>query len=706
VRDSPGVEHGPHRTSVAEPLPLGATLVDGGVNFSVFAQHATLVELLLFDRFDDARPRQVISLHPRLHRTFNYWHVFVDGVGPGQVYAYRAHGPWDPAHGHRYNPRKVLLDPYARAIVYGDNWSRSAACEPVENARTAMKALVVDPHDFDWQGVTSPRYAPRERVIYEMHVRGFTRHPSAHVEHPGTFAALVEKIPYLLDLGVTTVQLMPVFQFDEREVNNVNPVDGKRLTNYWGYSPIGFFSPHRGYYTEDWTQMRHLTGFRDLVRELHRAGLEVFLDVVFNHTAEGDERGPALSYRGLDNAVYYLLNREDKSRYADFSGCGNTLNANHPTVRRLILDSLRYWVEVMHVDGFRFDLASALSRDAEGRPMKEPPLLWEIEQDPTLVHTRLIAEAWDAAGLYQVGSFPGERWAEWNGVFRDDVRRFVRGDYGLAGALASRLLGSADLYEAHGREPHQSINYVTAHDGFTLADLVAYDRKHNYENGEENTDGANDNWSYNHGAEGPVDDELINALRLRQMKNMMALLMLAHGTPMLLMGDEVARTQRGNNNAYCQDNAINWLDWELMDTHADLLRFTRQMIRMRRAHPSLSPQKYAIGAETRGASRWGRVTVAWHGVRVGQPDWSESARTLAYTLDGPGDDPLHILISAHDEPLRFELPAPPPGRHWHRAVDTSLPSPIDVALPGEEPPHAGPTYLVQDRSVVVLVAVG
>jgi len=702
--DSRRVESGPYRTSVGEPLPLGATIVDGGVNFSVFSQHATLIELLLFDRYDDPRPRQVIPLHPRLHRTFNYWHAFVDGVGPGQIYAYRAHGPWDPAHGHRYNPRKVLLDPYAHAIVYGDNWSRSAACEPIENARSAMKGLVIDPHDFDWQGVIPPRYGNRERVIYEMHVRGFTKHPTSETTHPGTFAAVIEKIPYLLSLGVTTVQLMPVFQFDEREVNNVNPVDGRTLTNYWGYSPIGFFSPHRGYYTEDWSQMRHLTGFREMVRELHRAGLEVFLDVVFNHTAEGDERGPSLSFRGLDNAVYYLLDPDDRSRYADFSGCGNTINANHPMVRRLILDSLRYWVEVMHVDGFRFDLASALSRDARGRPMREPPLLWEIEQDPLLVHTRLVAEAWDAAGLYQVGSFPGERWAEWNGRFRDDIRHFVRGDIGYAGAAAARLLGSADLYEAHGREPHQSINYVTAHDGFTLADLVSYDRKHNYENGEENTDGHNDNISCNHGAEGPTDDPAIQRLRVRQMKNLLALLFLAHGTPMLLMGDELARTQRGNNNAYCQDNPISWLDWSTTIEHEEINRFAREMIRLRRAHPNLAPQKYAIGAETRGASRWGRVTVAWHGVKVGEPDWSEGSRTLSYGLNGPGDDPIHILVSAHDEPLRFELPPPPEGHRWHRAVDTSLPAPADVVATGTREAIEANSYMVSDRAVVVLVA--
>lgn len=704
VRDSRGVNDTAHTVSIGQPLPLGATVVAGGVNFSVFSQHATLIELLLFDRFDDPRPIEAIPLHPRLHRTFNYWHVEVAGLGAGQIYAYRAHGPWDVGRGHRFNPRKVLVDPYARGIVYGDNYSRTAACEPVDNCKSAMKSLVVDTSDFDWQDTTPPRVPTHERIIYEMHVRGFTRHPSSGVEHPGTFAGLIERIPWLVELGVTTVQLMPVFQFDEREVDNINPVDGKRLTNYWGYSPIGFFAPHRGYYTEDWSEMRHLTGFRDLVRELHRAGLEVFLDVVFNHTAEGDARGPTLSFRGLDNAVYYLLDQDDRARYADFSGCGNTINANHPMVRRLILDSLRYWVDEMRVDGFRFDLASALSRDEAGRPMREPPLLWEIEQDPTLLHTRLVAEAWDAGGLYQVGDFPGERWAEWNGRFRDDVRRFVRGDHGMAGALAARLLGSADVYEAQGRDPHQSINYVTAHDGFTLADLVAYDRKHNYDNGEENTDGANANWSSNHGAEGPADDPAITALRRRQMKNLLALLFIAHGTPMLLMGDELGRTQRGNNNAYCQDNALSWVDWAMATDNADLVRFVRLLTRLRRGHTNLHPRKYAIGADTRGADRWGRVTVAWHGVRLGEPDWRATARTLAYTLDGPGDVPLHVMVSAHTEALRFAVPPPPEGTAWTVAVDTARPSPEDVAALGLGPVHAERSYLVADRAVVVLEA--
>jgi len=694
----------PHEVSPGDPLPLGATVGDGGVNFSVFSKNATLVELLLFDNSDDPAPRQVIRLLPAHHRTFNYWHVWVAGVTAGQIYGYRVHGPWSPSEGHRFDPLKLLVDPYARGIVYGDHWSRTDACRPGDNTRTAMKSLVVDPGGFDWQGTTPPHLDGTDRIIYELHVRGFTRHPSAGATHPGTFDAIVEKIPYLLELGVNTVQLMPVFQFDEHDVANVDPVSGRPLTNYWGYNPIGFFAPHRGFYTEDWSRMRHLTGFRDMVRELHRAGLEVILDVVYNHTSEAGERGPTLSFRGFDNAVYYLLDPEDRARYADFSGCGNTLNANHPMVRRLILDSLRYWVETMRVDGFRFDLASALSRNERGEPMDDPPLLWAIETDPALIKTRLHAEAWDAGGLYQVGSFPGERWAEWNGRFRDDIRRFVRGDQGLAGAVAARMTGSADIYQSLGRVPHQSINYITCHDGFTLADLVAYSRKHNYANGENNRDGCHENHSWNHGVEGPTESPAINALRRRQQRNLLALLFLSHGEPMLLMGDEVGRTQRGNNNAYCQDNETSWLDWRLREVNADLFRFTRLMIALRKAQPHLRPTRYAIGANAPRAVQKGRTIVTWHGVKPGAPDWSPAAQVVAYTLSGEGGDALHVIVNAHEDALRFELPQAPGGGPWRRQVDTARPSPEDIAPIGEAPAWEAATYLVEGRSVVVLVA--
>ena len=680
-----------------DALPLGATVRLDGVNFSLFSKHAEAVELVLFDRYDGP-PVQVILLDPEHHRTFNYWHVLVEGVGEGLIYGYRVCGPFDPQRGHRYDPAKLLLDPYARGIVYGDNWSRRQACRRGANTYAAMKGLVVDPDTFDWEGVEPPRVPPEDRVIYEMHVRGFTRHPSSEVAEPGTFAGLVERIPYLLDLGVTTVQLMPVFQFDEKETTRVDPLTGRRLTNFWGYSPLGFFAPHRGYYIEGWTGMRYLTGFRDMVKALHRAGLEVYLDVVFNHTAEGGRGGPTLSFRGIDNAVYYLLDSEDRSRYLDFSGCGNTLNSNHPIVRRLILDSLRYWVEKMHVDGFRFDLASVLSRDEQGRPMKHPPLTWEIESDPALLRTRLIAEAWDAAGLYQVGTFPGERWGEWNGRFRDELRQFVRGDHGMVGKVAARLTGSADMYERHGREPHQSLNFVTCHDGFTLADLVSYERKHNLANGEDNRDGTSDNCSDNYGVEGPTDDPEIVALRRRQQKNLVALLLLAHGTPMLLSGDEIGRTQRGNNNAYCQDNAIGWVDWGLAETNQWLLRFVKHMIALRKACPCLRPRKYALGSASKARSR---VKVTWHGVELEQPDWGGGSRTLAYTLELAGETTLHVLVNMHVDPLSFEVPS---GHLWRRVVDTSLGAPDDITLLAEGKPHRWHTYRVAGRSVVVLGA--
>ena len=685
---------GGYRTTAGEPHPLGANVAEGGVNFSLFSRSAEAVELLLFDSFD-AEPVQVIRLDPARHRTFSYWHVFVHGVGEGQLYGYRVHGPDAPHDGHRFNPRKVLLDPYARGIVYGDDEAVHAeACHLGDNARTAMKSLVVDPHHFDWEGVTPPKIDPTERIIYEMHVRGFTRHGSSGATHPGTFDAVVEKIPYLLDLGVTTVELLPVFQFDEKDNAFIDPVTGDRLTNYWGYNPVGFFAPHRGYYTEGWQRMRYLTGFRDMVKALHRAGLEVFLDVVFNHTAEGAEDGPTLSFRGLENSVYYLLEADDRSRYANFSGTGNTLSCNHPVVRRLILDCLRYWVEVMHVDGFRFDLAAVLSRDERGQPVPNPPLPWEIEMDPILSRTRLVAEAWDAAGLYQVGEFPGERWFEWNGRFRDDIRRFLRGDHGLAGTVATRLMGSPDLYQGRGRLPIHSINFVTCHDGFTLYDLFSYEHKHNERNGEGGRDGSPENFSSNAGFEG-ADSGLseVERHRRRMMKNAIALVLLAQGTPMLLGGDEMGRTQGGNNNAYCQDNAVSWFDWSRVGRFDDVYRFTRMMNRFRKRHPSLRRPRYGLGVE-------------WHGVEVGKPDWSPASRTLAYTLTRADDDvALHIMINMHTEALPFQLPPTAAGMRWWRVIDTARPPPHDIVEQGKRWPVEGDggSYAVQDRSIVVLI---
>jgi glycogen operon protein len=541
-----------------QSFPLGATVCDGGVNFSVYSKNAAAIELLFYDRAADAKASRVIPLDPRANRTFHYWHVFVPGVEPGQLYGYRAHGPYDPLHGLRFDPEKLLLDPYGRAVAVPKRFSREAACRPGDNSARAMKSVVVDSSTYDWEGDAPLERPFGQTVIYEMHVGGFTRHESSGVAEAkrGTYAGLVDKIPHLVDLGVTAVELLPVFQFDEQDAPG-------RLTNYWGYTPISFFAPHTGY-SSDKSPLAPITEFRDMVKDLHRSGIEVILDVVFNHTAEGNHEGPTYSFRGLENGVYYML-EQGGARYANYSGTGNTLNANQSTVRRLILDSLRYWVGEMHVDGFRFDLASILSRDESGKPLQVPPILWDIETDPVLAGSKVIAEAWDAAGLYQVGAFVGERWKEWNGEFRDDVRSFIKGDRGSVKKLPARFLASPDLYESDRREPEQSVNFVTCHDGFTMNDLVSYNERHNEANREGNRDGNGHNLSWNHGVEGPTDDVEVERLRNRQIKNLFTINLLALGVPMLLMGDEVRRTQRGNNNAYCQDNEVSWFDWRLLE---------------------------------------------------------------------------------------------------------------------------------------------
>jgi isoamylase len=690
----------PYKTAFGEPYPLGATISQEGVNFSLFSQHATAVQLLLFDSFSDSAPRQVIRLHPVLNKTFHYWHVFVEGLRPGQLYAYRLDGPCDVHQGFRYNQNKVLIDPYSRGVVYGRNWRRDRACDASDNCESAMKSLVVDTGAYDWEGAQSPNFHLSDCVIYEMHVRGFTRHPSSRVSYPGTFSGLIEKIPYLKELGINCVELMPIHQFDSTESATTHPETGERLTNYWGYNSICFFAPHRGYYIADWEKMEYLTGFRDLVKALHKAEIEIILDVVFNHTSEADETGPTICMRGIDNSVYYMLDPKDRSRYMNYTGVGNTVNCNHPAVRRMILECLRYWVAVMRVDGFRFDLASILSRDELGRPMQNPPLLWEIESDPVLHKAKIFAEAWDAAGLYQVGGFPGERWAEWNGRYRDDVRKFIRGDSGMAGAVASRIAGSADLYQDLARAPYQSINFVTCHDGFTLNDLVSYNQKHNLANGEGGRDGLNDNLSFNYGVEGPTNDQAIDSLRLRQIKNFAAFLLLSQGTPMLLSGDEFRRTQWGNNNAYCQDNETSWLDWTLLEKHYELFRFFKLMIKFRKSHPVLRRRQYYWGEK----DSYGRPEIAWHGVKLNQPDWGYDSHSFAFTLSGfETDVDIHVMISAYTERLRFEVPSSPIDGRWLRAIDTSLVSPDDIADHGQEAPINEATYELAPRSIAVLI---
>jgi glycogen operon protein len=678
-------------------FPLGATVLAGGVNFSVFSKEASRVELLLFDDPAATHPARVIELDPRTHRTYHYWHVFVPGIRPGQLYAYRAMGPFDPDRGLRFDPSKALLDPYGRAVVVPDGYSRRRASQFGENAAAAMKSVVVDPDVYDWEGDAPLRRPFATTVIYETHVAGFTRHPSSRVaaELRGTYAGMVEKIPYLQDLGITAVELLPVFQFGRQDCP-------PGLVNYWGYSPVSFFAPHAGYSSRK-DALGPVDEFRDLVKALHRAGIEVILDVVYNHTAEGNAEGPTLSFRGLANEVYYIL-EQNRAQYANFSGTGNTLNANQSIVRRMIIDSARYWVTHMHVDGFRFDLASILARDETGRPLENPPVLWDIESDPVLAGTKQIAEAWDAAGLYQVGSFIGDNWKEWNGRFRDDVRGFVKGDNGTVKLLAQRALGSPDIFGHREREPEQSINFVTCHDGFTLNDLVSYNDKHNEANGEGNRDGSATNLSWNCGVEGPTGDAAVERLRQRQAKNFLVVLLISIGVPMLQMGDEMRRTQRGNNNAYCQDNEVSWLDWSLLDRHRDLYRFVQTLVAHRLRLMGMD------GGESFGLSLnelLRRADIEWHGVRLGAPDWADDSHSIAFTVrSGQRHLPfwVHVMFNAYWEALDFDLPPAPAVAvaGWQRWIDTCLESPEDIVDASAAPPVRGTQYRVAPRSVVAL----
>jgi isoamylase len=682
-------------TNIGRSYPLGANIVDGGVNFSLFSRTASGVEILLFDQQNDSQPSHLVSLDAADNRTYHYWHAFVPRVGAGQLYGYRVKGQSAPERGLRFDSAKVLLDPYGRGVVVPRNYGRDAAKRQGDNAATAMKSVVVDPSAYDWEGDTPLRRPSSHTIIYEMHVRGFTRHPNSGVGEKtrGTFAGLIQKIPYLHQLGVTAVELLPVFQFDAQDCP-----PGK--VNYWGYAPVSFFAPHQAYSSRQ-DPLGAVDEFRDMVKALHRAGIEVILDVVFNHTAEGDRTGPTLSFRGIDNPAYYIL-EEGGSRYANYTGCGNTLNANHPVVRRMIVDSLRYWVEEMHVDGFRFDLASILARDASGQPLPKPPVLWDIESDPALAGTKLVAEAWDAAGLYQVGSFVGDAWKEWNGRFRDDIRAFFRGEPGSLRRVADRMVGSPEIYGHKQREAEQSVNFVTCHDGFTLNDLVSYDQKHNEANGEDNRDGANDNCSWNCGVEGPTSDQAIEKLRNRQVKNYLTVTLMSLGVPMILMGDEVRHTQGGNNNAYCQDNEISWFDWTRVEKHADVYRFLTLLIE-RRALRDVEHERQRVSLTT----MLQQANKSWHGVKLSQPDWGDSSQSVALGAEFKREGlRFHLILNAYWEPLTFELPRPEGGGSWRRWIDTGLESPDDIVPWQAALPVSGDSYRAQGRSVVMLYAGG
>jgi glycogen operon protein len=680
------------RSTFGRSAPLGASVYSDGVNFSVYSRSASRVELLFFDRDNDPCPSRVIEIDPDTNRTYHYWHVFVPEARPGQIYAYRAFGPFEPENGLRFDPEKVLLDPYGREVVFPKNYSREAARKPGDNLATALKSVVIDADSYDWEG-DKPLHIPTAKsIIYEMHVKGFTRHPNSGVpeELRGTYAGLIERVPYLKDLGVTAVELLPIFQFDALDC----PAG---VVNYWGYQPVSFFSPHRAYSSRQDPQGPSME-FRNMVKSLHRAGIEVILDVVFNHTAEGKHDGPTFCFRGLDNAAYYIL-EPDRSRYADYSGCGNTLNANHPVVRRMIVDSLRYWVCEMHVDGFRFDLASILSRDSSGQCMATPPVLWDIESDPVLAGTKLIAEAWDAAGLYQVGSFIGDSWMEWNGRFRDDFRSFFRGECGTVPRIANRILGSPDVFGHEQREAEQSVNFITCHDGFSLNDLVSYNEKHNESNNDHNQDGANDNRSWNCGVEGPSDDPAIEKLRNRQVKNFLTITLLSLGMPMILMGDEVRRSQNGNNNNYCHDDESNWFDWSLLDKHADVHRFAKTLLARRVLRDDgAQRQRKSLDQLIHESHK------AWHGVKPLQPDWGYWSHSLAFGVEIKKEKlGIHFMLNGYWKPLQFQLPTVDGGASWQRWIDTALASPDDISDWQGAPPVSGNVYVVEARSVVVLI---
>jgi glycogen operon protein len=669
--------------------PLGATAYDHGVNFCVFSRNAEYIELLLFNDKDEGNPSKVYKLDPGLHRTFYYWHVFIDGLKPGQIYAYRVYTSSTTDSWNRFDPQKILTDPYARAIVTPEKFSRTSAIEPGDNCAQAMKCVVTSSDTYDWEGDEPLNIPYSESVIYELHVKGFTFHESSGVtlEKRGTYAGLIEKIPYLKQLGITAVELMPIYQFDEKDAPG-------KLTNYWGYSPVNFFSVHNGYGFEK-DPLKLIAEFKDMVKAFHKAGIEVILDVVFNHTAEGGKDGPVYNLKGFGNDSYYLL--RSNGEYRDYTGCGNTLNANHSILRRMIRHSLRYWVEEMHIDGFRFDLASVLSRDEYGKPLKNPPVLWEIESVPSLAHVKLIAEAWDAGGLYQVGSFIGEKWSEWNGHYRDDIRKFVKGEKGIVRKLASRILGSPDIYPDPDREPNRSINFITCHDGFTMNDLVSYDKKHNEANLEQGRDGSSFNDSWNCGVEGATDNPDVEALRLKQIKNFFTILFVSQGTPMITMGDEIRRTQKGNNNAYCQDNEISWMDWNLLVPNSDLHSFVTNLIGLVKGKEIFKIEKILTTKEViRGPH------LIWHGTKPYHADWNHYSRSLAFSISYPEyGEYLYVIMNAYWKGLSFELPKLKNSKKWHAVIDTSKSYPEDFIDPKKSKGLLRNIYKAESRSVVV-----
>ena len=686
------------RITKGHPIPFGATVTPEGVNFSVFSFHADRCTLVLFKRGED-EPFDEIPF-PDDYRVGAVVAMLVEGLNPDEFeYGYRMDGPYQPEAGHRFDGEKILLDPFAKSVTGRGVWRRRAE----DAGGFPHRGRIIVP-DFDW-GDDQPLRTPIEDlVVYEMHVRSFTAHPSSGVNNPGTYAGLMEKIPYLKSLGVNAVELLPIFDFDELENSRRNDETGELLINHWGYNTIGFFAPKAGYAAAG-ADGREIDELKLLIKALHSNGIEVILDVVFNHTGEGNENGPTLSFRGIDNKTFYILTPD--GYYYNFTGTGNTLNGNHPAVIDFILACLRYWTTDYHVDGFRFDLASALTRAENGMPLIDPPLMTMIAQDPVLASVKLIAEPWDADGLYNVGSFPAHgRFSEWNGKYRDAIRKYLKGEAGLVEEVIQRMQGSPDLYEDRG--PIASVNFITAHDGFTLNDLVTYNDKHNEANLEDNKDGHNENESWNCGVEGPTDDPEINALRRRQIKNAVTMLLVSQGVPMLLMGDEVARTQDGNNNAYRQDNEISWFDWSKVEENGDILRYFQAMIAFRHRHPALRNGHFFRYEDYNDV---GCTDLTWFSTEALAGDETDERLTLAFMLCGAyakgglaQDDDIFVALNMHWEDQPFDLPKLPKKKAWYVFANTGADAPDDIHDPGDEPRLDDQKKLVlKSRSVAVLV---
>lgn len=695
------------RTKAGKPMNLGTTVTPKGVYFTVFSRNAKKIFLELYNSAEDAVPYHTVELTPEENRTGDLWHVFVEGLKAGDLYLYRVDGPFTPSRGHRFDKNQSLFDPRAKAFTTGSVFKYMQPGKDKYMERFP-KCVIIDDDEYDWED-DKPLAIPLEKsIIYETHLKGFTASPTSKVEHPGTYRGLIEKIPYLQSLGISAVELLPVFEFDQYENTNVNPRTGARMKNYWGYSTIGFFAPKCSY-SSDKTPGGCVREFKDMVKALHNAGIEIILDVVFNHTAEGNENGISLNFRGFDNKIFYHLVNDHKEYYMNYSGCGNAVNANHPVVQDFIIDCLHYWVLEMHVDGFRFDLASELCRDERGYICDNAPIARRIAEDSILRNTKIIAEPWDCGGAYQIGNFPGGRWCEWNDHYRDGIRRFIRGDEYIANEAATRIAGSNDIYALSGRSPVHSINFITAHDGFTLNDLVTYNYKHNEDNGECNRDGNDNNLSYNYGYEGPTINPKIENLRATQLRNFFTTLMISQGVPMFVAGDEVRRTQSGNNNAYCQDNETSWFNWEDLNTNSQMLEFVQKLIALRNQHPVFHRRTFFGGAAT---SQFNEPPdISWFNFDGTIPDWNKMNRYLGFRLGGkaaglPKDDnDFFVAMNMDIRDLTITIPKPSSGRKWYRTIDTSIHNRTAILLGGEEETlNSQEHYVLVANSILVLIS--